>query len=735
MKLMHIAGGGDKGGAKTHILALCSRLRQTSDLTLVSLRSGEFPDDAAAMGIRTKTFFSKNVLMDYVRLIRFAKKERPDIVHCHGAKANLAGVLIKLFTGATIVTTVHSDYKLDYLHSFLKRNTFGRLNAAALRFFDYYTTVSDNFRCMLLDRGFDPLRMMTIYNGLDFSQKAEKPDRREYLARAGLEYREGDVVLGIPARLNPVKDIPTLLRAFALARQTVPNLKLIIGGDGEDMDKLIALSKELGLTDSVGFMGWLRDVPTFFAACDIDVLCSISESFPYSVLEGIREGCAVITSDVGGMRDLIDSGESGYIFNPGDYETFAGYIVDLAKDPEKRRRFAEKLYAEASSRYSLDNMAATQQQIYADILELEKRRRGRRDGILICGAYGRGNAGDEAILKAILDTMRSIDRLAPLCVMTRKPKETQMLHKRVRAVYTFNFCTFLREMRRRRLFINGGGSLIQDVTSSRSLYFYLATIWAAHKLGCRVLMYGCGIGHVHKRFNRWLAGRVLDRNADIITLRDPGSLRELESMGVTRPDIRMTADPTLCLTPASNERVRDLLRSRGLDPDGRYIAFALRAWKGLDDYGVFTRAAAYAYEKYGLTALFIPFEQPKDIAPCQAACRGLATPHAVLDGLEDVELVIALLRRMSAVCAIRLHALVFAAAAGVPFIGVSYDVKVDGFMEYAGNPCCISLDRLSDQWLCQQIDLAVTQPEFFSGMAHRLRKVESINHGAARELL
>ena len=84
-------------------------------------------------------------------------------------------------------------------------------------------------------------------------------------------------------------------------------------------------------------------VPHFFAACDIDVLCSISESFPYSILEGIREGCAVITSDVGGMRDLIDSGESGYIFNPGDYETFAGYIVDLAKDPEKRRRFAEKL--------------------------------------------------------------------------------------------------------------------------------------------------------------------------------------------------------------------------------------------------------------------------------------------------------------------------------------------------------------------------------------------------------
>jgi len=734
MKLMHIAGGGDKGGAKTHILALCSRLKETGDLTLVSLRDGEFPEDAAAMGIHTETFFSGNVPMDYVRLIQYARRERPDIVHCHGAKANIAGVLVKLFTGATIVTTVHSDYKLDYMHSALKRNTFGRLNSAALRFFDYYTTVSDNFRRMLLSRGFDPLKMMTIYNGLDFSTHAPKVDRKAYLAQAGLEYHEGDVVLGIPARLNPVKDIGTLLRAFALAKKEVPGLKLLIGGDGEDMDKLMALSRELGLEGSVSFMGWLKDIPTFFSACDIDVLCSISESFPYSILEGIREGCAVITSDVGGMRDLIESGESGYIFNPGDVETFAAYIVDLAKDPDKRRRFADKLYAVASRRYSLESMAATQQKIYDDILTLERRGKGR-DGVLICGAYGRGNAGDEAILQAILDTMGEIDPLQPLAVMTRKPKDTELLHKRVRAIHTFNPIAFMREMRRRRLFISGGGSLIQDVTSNRSLYFYLGTIWLAKLLGCKVLMYGCGIGHVGKSLNRRIARAILDRNPDIITLRDPGSLRELQDMGITRPDVRMTADPTLCLSPAGDQAAADLLRSRGLDPDGKYICFALRAWKGLSDYGVFTRAAKYAYEKYGLTAIFLPFEQPTDLRPARMACEGLDTPHAILDGITDVELTLALLRRMQAVCAIRLHALVFAAAAGVPFIGISYDVKVQGFMEYAGNPCCCDLQQVDDAWLCAQIDRAVAEPDFFRGMADRLRETERLNKKAAEELL
>ena len=139
---------------------------------------------------------------------------------------------------------------------------------------------------------------MTIYNGLDFSVKTTVADRAEYLKSIGLEYDENDVIIGIPARLNPVKDIPTLLSAFAKAKEKNKNLKLLIGGDGEDMQKLKAQASKLRISDSVAFLGWVEDVPRFFSVCDIDVLCSISESFPYSILEGIREGCAVITSDV-----------------------------------------------------------------------------------------------------------------------------------------------------------------------------------------------------------------------------------------------------------------------------------------------------------------------------------------------------------------------------------------------------------------------------------------------------
>ncbi len=732
MKIFHVAGGGDRGGAKTHILALCSRLKQRYDLTLVSLRSGDFPDSAQQAGIQTRTFFSWFVPYDYWRLIKLVRQEKPDIVHCHGAKANIAGLLVKLFCGATVITTVHSDYQLDYMNSAAKRFTIGAMNARALRHIDYYVTVSELFKSMLIGRGFDPHKCMSIYNGLDFSEKATPFDKTQWLKDSGIDYQEGDVVLGILARLTPVKDIPTLLQAFAKARQSDPRLKLLIGGDGEDTEALKAQAAALGLGKSVSFMGWVTDVPHFFAACDIDVLCSISESFPYSILEGIREGCAVITSDVGGMSRLIDSGENGYIFQPKDVDTFAKYILELSLDADKRRRFAEKLYEKASVLYSLDSMAYTQSRIYEDIARLEQAPKRRE--VLICGAYGKGNSGDEAILRAIIASMRSIDPLIHLTVMTRKPEETRLLYG-VRAIYTFDVPRFLWAAKRTKLFINGGGSLIQDATSSRSLYYYLFTIWAARHRGARVLMYGCGIGHVHRPLNQKLAKQILDRPEHVITLRDTISRQELLDMGITKPDVRASADPALSLEPACDEAAREYLKAHGLDPDGKYICFSLRPWKEFSNYAPFAEAADYAKEKYGLDAVFMPIEDPTDLAPSRLTAGMMHSGSHLLPAPQQVELTMAVLKRMQLMCAMRLHALVFSAAANTPFIAVSYDIKVSSFMEYVDNPSCCDLPEVTGAFLREHIDRVMADPDAYRDNAARLRAMESQNNLAARQML
>lgn len=733
MKIIHIAGGGDKGGAKPHIIQLCARLGEQHQIKLISLRSGDFAAEALDAGVDTQVIYSRNVLADYIRAAKAVKALRPDIVHCHGAKANLAGIFIKLLCRIPIVTTIHSDWKLDYLHSFLRRNTIGRINGAALRIFDYFTTVSDQFKSLLISKGFDPLKIMTIYNGIDFTRRTGDFDRAEYLRGLGLCYQPGDVVLGIPIRIEPVKDIPTLLKAFKAAHEQNAKLKLVVGGDGSQAPAMRQLARELELEGSVCFPGWINDVPKLFAACDIDVLTSVSETFPYSVLEGIKEGCAVITSDVGGMRSIIDHGEDGYIFTPGDIDALAGYILDLSLNHDKRAAFADRLYKKASSDFSLESMARTQSRIYETILQLEKRK-GRRDGVIICGAYGRGNSGDEAILKAIIASMRALDPLAPITVMTRLPQPTR-IKNRVDAVYTFNAFKFLWRMRKTKLFINGGGSLMQDSTSSRSLYFYLFTIWAAKKLGCKVLMYGCGIGPVRRPLNRKVTCHVLNKNVDIITLRDAISHSELKRLGITRPDIRSSADPALGLIPEPAGRARAYLEEHGIDPDCQHICFCVRAWKSFDGFASFSAAADYAWQKYGLKTVFLPIEVPKDIAPSKAVGAAMEAGYAIIPTPDDVSLTIALLKEMRLVCAMRLHALVFSAAAHTPFIASSYDIKVSSFMEYIGSDACCELDDLNADWLKGKIDDAMGGSAGFAAITEKLKTLEAENPKAAAELM
>ncbi|MCI6909627.1 MAG: glycosyltransferase, partial [Clostridiales bacterium] len=217
MKILHIIGGGDVGGAKTAVISLAARLGQTLDVKLVSFRAGDFADAARRAGIDTEVIPTRNLLSDYRRLYKLVCAYRPDILHCHGARANLMGTLLKRKLALPVVTTIHSDYKLDYLGSPLRQFTFGAVNACALRKVDYYTCVSDRMVRTMISRGFDPQRCFAIYNGIDYTPPLPKPDRAAYWRGYGYAYTPGDVVCVIAARLTKIKDIPTLLRAMRRA--------------------------------------------------------------------------------------------------------------------------------------------------------------------------------------------------------------------------------------------------------------------------------------------------------------------------------------------------------------------------------------------------------------------------------------------------------------------------------------------------------------------------------------
>ena len=735
---MHVMGGGDVGGAKTQIMNTVTGLAKRNEVMLLSFRAGPFADEARERGIDVRVIERHNPLRAARAMRDLVDEFRPDIIHCHGGRANLMGAIVRRSRRVPVVTTVHSDYKLDYLGNPLKQHTFGTANAVALRFLDFYQPVADRMARTLIERGFDPERIVKIYNGMEFKRPEGDFDRAAYLRENyGVEIKEGDVLCGIAARLTAVKDIATTVRGFAAAWKRAPQLRLFIAGEGEDEDMLRRLAAQLGVADRVAFCGWVSPVEPFFRAMDINVLSSVSETFPYSILEGICAGCATICSDVGGMPELIDTGENGYIFPVGDDKKLGEYMARLANDAALRATFAQALYEKASRDFSKDKMCERQEANYRHLLARFHRPKDERESIVICGAYGRGNAGDDAILEAIVQEMRALDPERTICVMSRRPRETRLIY-RTNAIYTFNVFAVLRRFRRAALYINGGGSLMQDVTSTRSIWYYCYTLRAAKKRGCKVMMYGCGIGPINRAGNRKMAARTIDRSVDRITLRDDNSRAQLEQMGVTHPDIRVSADPTIILSPAPRETVNLALEQSGIDPDGRYIGFGLRHWKGLDAaLPEIAAAAEYAYQKHGLTPVFVPIEFPSDLTPAERVGALLHCPWYAVRTRQPIEVTIGILARMKAVVGIRLHSLMFSAGQGVPVVGMSYDIKVDGFLKYIGSRTCLQLRSVKAADLCRLIDECVSGAldEEVRRTAEMLREREHENVRGAAALL
>ena len=740
MKVIHLISGGDSGGARTHVHLLLKHLNQNIEARLVCFMDGPFAQDAAAMGIPTEVM-SGNPLRSLPKLRRMIKDGGYDLIHCHGSRGNLMGALLRGSVHVPVITTVHSDPKLDYLGRPGAHLTYGTLNALALRRMDHYVGVSEAMRRLLISRGFAACDIQAIYNGVEFSESDEAPersDRKALLAALGLRAEENSVVVGIAARLHPVKDLPTLLRGFAAAYSRQPNLRLLIAGDGQDKAALLALAQELGIASVTCFAGWLTDMRSFYRAIDVNTLTSLSETFPYALTEGAREHLPTVATRVGGIPALIVHGETGYLINPGDANALGEHLAALAADAALRRRLGDALYRKARDEFSAEATARRQLEIYESILRRRARERETgRCGVLICGAYGMKNAGDEAILEAIVSEMRSIDGDMPVTVMSRRAKETAVA-RGVNTIYTFDLPRFWRTLRRSELYINGGGSLLQDVTSTRSLWYYLFTLHMAKRCGCKVMMYGCGVGPVRNAFNRKIAGKTVEKCVDAVTLREENSLEELKAFGVSAPEILIASDPALFLSPAPDGEVDALLRSLDMAPDGNYICFCLRRWSGIrEKLELFAAAADYAWNTYGLHPVLLSVNPAQDdrvaealreriTVPCTLVCRPMETPE-----------MIGFIGRMRAVLAMRLHVLIFAASRSVPLAAVSYDPKVSAFLDYLDQTNYTEYTALTDKaQLFALVDSAATaNRDALRASTQRIMAIESRNGETARRLL
>ncbi len=305
--------------------------------------------------------------------------------------------------------------------------------------------------------------------------------------------------------------------------------------------------------------------------------------------------------------------------------------------------------------------------------------------IIISGYYGFDNSGDDAILMAIIDNLRSLRQDLRIVILSKNPEKTRSAYG-VDAVDRFNLFEVLRVMKNAKLFINGGGTLITDITSTRSLMYYLATIHLARKKGLKVMLYANGIGPVRGKLNRMLTSRVINQ-VDVITLREEASRKELDSLDITRPEIAVTADPALWLQPSPPEEIRSLWEQESITSELPMVGFCIRKWEGYDKYSnTIAGLADYMVRTFGVKPVFIPMHFPGDLDVALDIASKMTEKAAVMKNRYSVAQTLGMINQMEMVLGMRLHALIYAVSLQVPVIGLIYDPKVEGFLQYVNQP-------------------------------------------------
>lgn len=375
MKIIHFISGGDTGGAKTHVLTLLDNLRKLNiEVELLCIMEGIFTQEAQELGIPV-TIIPQSKRYDLSvnrKICDFINKSGCDLVHCHGARANYIYLFIKNKVKVPMITTLHSDYKLDFKDNRRKQMVYTPINSFALRKFEHILCVTNAFKNMLIQRGFKREKIDVIYNGIDFKEELEVLDKEKFFDRLHLEYNPRKKYVGIAARLFAVKGVDVFLKACNVIAKRCENIDFIVFGDGEMWESCEKFIEENGLKERVFMIGQIMNsvvMNSFYSYIDVNTLSSYSESFPYALLEGARMKRATVATRVGGIPEMIEDGVSGYLVESGDYNMLAEKIEELCKDDGKREDMGQKFYERALNNFSVEAMASTHIKIYDRIIK------------------------------------------------------------------------------------------------------------------------------------------------------------------------------------------------------------------------------------------------------------------------------------------------------------------------------------------------------------------------------
>lgn len=713
------------GGAETHVVELSKQLNKEGYRIIVASNGGVYVKELEAVGIKHyKVPMNKrsirNMRKSYYLLEDIIKNEKIDIVHSHARIPSFICGILKRKMDFAFVTSAHWVF---YTGLGLKYITDWGQKVVA---------VSDDIKEYLIENyGVKKRDIFVTINGIDTDKFSPLVKGEEIKEEFNIKDEDNCIVY--VSRMDESRALVAkqLIKITPELNKEIKNLRILIVGGGDVFDKLKDMSDEVNKKighECITMTGGRTDINKLIACGKIFI----------GVSRAALEAMAA-------AKPTIVAGNEGYIglfaeekLSVSQSNNFCCrgcemsskellfkdiiYAMNFLSD-EEREKLGSYGREVIFKYYSVAKMASDCKKAYNAVWKETSQKQFK---VVMSGYYGFNNAGDDAILISIYESIMKMPQNIKVTVLANNPKRTRKKYD-VDVVNRHNIFSVVKAINNADVLLSGGGSLLQDRTSTRSILYYLSIIKLAKLLKKKVILYANGIGPVVKQNNRLLVKNIVNQ-ADLITLREENSLEELKSMGVDKPPSYITADPVFIMEGIDEESAFKILEEQGIPLDKPIVGISVRNWKGVDIFfDKFALLCDMVASQLNRTIVFIPMQIPHDVSVSEIVQNRMKSKSYILK--EDITPyeTLGVIGVMDMVMSMRLHTLIFAGKKRIPLIGFSYDPKVDIYLKEFGMPNGGTVENMD---VCEAfgkiMDLVENREEYVKNLDNKVNNLEKL---------
>ena len=725
------------GGAETHVVELSKELKKQGYNIIVASNGGVYEKELLEAGIvhynvpmHQRNIFK--IFKSYHLLKNIIIKENVDIVNAHARIPGfICGLLYKKLD-FTFVASTHGVYStkmgLKYLTNWGQK----------------VIAVSEDIKTYLMDcYNVKEEDIFITINGIDTNKFS--PNTSNFRIKKELSIKDNDKVIVHVSRLDEggsATAAEILINSVYDLYKKIDNIKIVIAGGGNLFDSLKLkadkVNKEIG-KKCIIMLGARTDINEILMAADLFVGVSRAAleamaAEKVTILAGYAGYMGIFNSEK--FSDARDNNFCCRGFSETNVESLVKDILYFFNNMsfEEKQKIAKYGREVIIEHYSVNRMAKDCLLAYDSAI---KQTNSKGYNIIISGYYGFNNSGDEAILLSMYKNIKRMGDNINVTVLSKKPDETKSKYG-VDVVYRFSIKEVFKTLKNCDVLLSGGGSLLQDSTSTRSLMYYLSIILLAKIMGKKVMLYANGIGPVSKNFNRQIVKTVINK-ADLITLREGYSYEELKSIGVNTKSF-VTADPVFTLDSISKDKALKLITKENIPLDKSFIGVSVRNVKNWKNEDEFINEIAYIcdmiYEKYNKNIIFIAMQVPNDINISEKVQKRMKNPSYILKKSYSPYEIIGIIGCMSFIISMRLHTLIFAAKQKVPLLGFIYDPKIEYYLQKLHMPSGGNINNFDMDKTISIIDDMINNSDKYKNILEKYsRELEEAAHNNEKYLM